>query len=395
VSNWKWTRDAAWTILVGLAAALFSLWLYHRGGGVILEQGPYYGSDIFRVRENLVHPDSPDKSYFRLSVHPLYGYVCVLAQALRKVFALGDYAAFAVLAFIQGGMLAALLFVSARAWGATSRLALGIVAFMCSTAGFVFWSSVTETHVWGGISILLFILMASWVPRRPLKHLGWQALAFVASCSMLITNGMLWGLSQVPFFARTRAEAWAVLRQPRTYAQGVLQAAIGVGLLALLYKGQSLFLPGVGKFLAYKAELQYVTKSGEYLFNGFNVVALFAPPLSYGFSWAVAANMLFGVAGVAAVALIVPRLRFACAFLAFALVFHSFFVRYQGFLFAPEYTAVACLVSGMALGRLLRERAPAVLLVAALLVAAVNVPGFITAAEDARAGRGSPRMGVQ
>jgi hypothetical protein len=253
VSNWKWTRDAAWTILVGLAAALFSLWLYHRGGGVILEQGPYYGSDIFRVRENLVHPDSPDKSYFRLSVHPLYGYVCVLAQALRKVFALGDYAAFAVLAFIQGGMLAALLFVSARAWGATSRLALGIVAFMCSTAGFVFWSSVTETHVWGGISILLFILMASWV----------------------------------------------------------------------------------------------------------------------------------------------PRLRFACAFLAFALVFHSFFVRYQGFLFAPEYTAVACLVSGMALGRLLRERAPAVLLVAALLVAAVNVPGFITAAEDARAGRGSPRMGVQ
>lgn len=385
-------REAGTGSAVAAAVGIFSFWLYLHGGGLAAEQGPsFYGADIFRVRENLLHPLSQAYNYSNLTMHPLFGLICVATQMVHKITGFSEYQIYALMAVLQGALSGLLLYACGRLWGASTALALAIVAFYCSTAGFVYWSSITETHVWAGMSLLIVVAIARWNWKQPEQQAFFGVISFTVSFSIVVSNVMVWLFSRLPLDRASPREVVRALFQQSTVLRIATEMLAGLGMILLGYTVTRSFLPGghVGTPLAFGQEAQFVRPTFVLPFNGFNAMGLIAPRLDYTTSGAVFVNAAFGLMACATVFLVPPRLRFLPAFLAFALLFHSLFARFQGFLFSGIYTAAASLVLGLALSSLLGRRATIALFALSVPLAFVNVTGFFDAVARQAAGQGS------
>lgn len=391
ISKTEFFREAGLGSAIAAAVGLFSVWLYLQGGSLVVEQGPFFGSDSLRVRENLLHPLSQIYNYSNLTMHPLFGLVCVAAQIVHKLTGFSEYQVYALIAFVQGALSGLLLYLCARLWGASTALAIAIVAFYCSTAGFIYWSSVSETHIWGGLSLLLLIAMARWDSKKPEQQIFWGGLSFMVSFSILVTNGMAWLFSRLPLDRASLKETVRALFQPATILRIATELLAGLGLILLVFTVTRGLLHGghVGAPLAFGQEVQFVKPTFQFPLNGFNAIGFVGPRLDYALSAAVFANAIFGLVACATFFLVPPRLRFVPLFLVFVLIFHSNFVRYQSFLFSGAYSAIAALVLGLALGGWLKRGAAIALFLLSIPLAVVNVAGFIDAITLQSSGHGS------
>ena len=384
-------REACIGLVVFAAIGLFSFWLYVRGGAFVVEQGPFYGSDVVRVRENLLHPLSQLYNYSNLTMHPLFGLICIAAQLVHKLTGFSEYQIYGLTAFLQGALSGLLLYVCGRLWGASTALALAMVAFYCSTATFIYWSGTLETHIWAGLSLLIVVAMARWNPKQPEQQMFLGGLSFMVSFSILVTNGMAWLLSRLPLDRASPREAIRAIFQQSTILRVATELLAGLGLILLGFTVTRSFLHDgrVGAPLAFSQEAQFVKSTFEFPLNGFNAIGLLGPRLDYAMSGAVFANAIFGLAACATFFLVPPRLRFVPAFLAFVLILHSMFARYQGFLFSGAYAAIAVLVLGLALRAWLKRGAAIALFLISVPLAFVNVAGFFDAVTLQSSGHGS------
>ncbi len=384
-------REAAIGTALAAAVGLFSLWLYLNGGGYVAEQGPsFHGSDILRVRENLLNPKSEIFTYQNLSTHPLFGLICIVAQFVQKMTGLTAFQIYALLAFLQGALHGLLLYICSRLWGASLVLALAIVAFYCSTAGFIYWTSITETHIWAGLSLLILIAMARWDPQQPEQKTSWGAVSFAVSFSIVVTNGMAWLISRLQLDRPSPREALRILFQQSTILRLATELLAGLGLILLAYAVTRSLLPGrVGPPLAFGHNVEFVRATLALPFNGFNAIGLLGPKLDFSTSGVTFANAAFGILACGSFFLVPPRLRFVPAFLLFALVFHSIFARFEGFLFSGVYTAAATLVFGFALSAWFKRGAAIALFALSVPLAIVNVKGFFHDVTLQAAGQGS------
>ncbi len=244
-----------------------------------------------------------------------------------------------------------------------------------------------ETHIWAGVSLLIVTAITRWDSKQPEQQTFLGALSFMVSFSILVTNGMAWLFSRLPLDRGSPREAIRAFFQQSTVLRLATELLAGLGLILLGFTVTRGFLHG-GTPLAFGQEAQFVKATFAFPLNGFNAIGLLGPRLDYGLSGAIFANIAFGLAACGTFFLVPPRLRFVPVFLVFVLIFHSIFVRYQGFLFAGGYTALATRVLGLALGRVKRWAA-IVLFAVSIPLAAVNLSGFFDAATLQSTGRGS------
>lgn len=233
--------DFALMALLGMLAALMSLYLGAQLENVVRREfmNFWFGADSPRIFENLTDRSS---NHYRTSVHPLFS-LLVATPTLVLVKVLGISALQAVLGLyaVAAALAAGLLYIAVRLFTPALDAAVYSMLFLASAA-FMFWFSVPESFAWGGVSVLLAIVVAIGIPYG-----RWPAAVVIASAlsmSMTVTNWMA-GL----------IAAW--VSQP--WRRAVSLSIYAFALVAVLTPVQDLIFPSAGKFLNVREERHYVT----------------------------------------------------------------------------------------------------------------------------------------
>lgn len=368
----SFATDLLLTTLAAAALSLFALWLFEAGDGAIPRRNVYFNSDTDRVVANLIDRNS---NYVRLNVHPLFGLVCIVFQ---KIFgATADLRLeFAIWSAFQGALLGACIYLTCRFWGGSRSTALAATLLAGASAAFVFWSPMPETHLLGGISVLMIAML--WRLRLAVVELGMirSAIMFTIGASMIVTNVVAWLLTQIRF-ERLYLRQWRPFLSenladiPRVFAYGLA----GLGLLTIAATAQDFILrnESVPPLLRLWHETKYVSLSRGSWLDLANVLAL----VHGDKAWFSIANLAMLVAVCWAGARNGPKLLFLALWPMFGMLLHSIYDRAHAFLFSPNYLPAGIVVVGLASGRQWPRAGPMLLAVVAVVVAAINIDGYL------------------
>ena len=195
----------------------------------------WFEGDLRRVYSNMVDRQS---DHYRSKVHPLFSIVAyVMTWVPRRLLSIDPVLSVRIvgtaMAFIWGALLFALLQAIARsAWVALLLTLVGALS-----ASFVFWATVPETYVFGSVSVLLAMLVAT----RPRENSVTAAIA--ATLAFTITNVMA-GL------------ATAIAALP--WRRALQAAANALCIVVLLWGVQKYIIPSTQFFIGDKEEKDYM-----------------------------------------------------------------------------------------------------------------------------------------
>lgn len=144
----------------------------------------WFDADIFRVLK--VETDALHKAHHRNNVHPFFSLVTFpIVSVLTDVIGLHVNTAIRVAHSAWAALLASTMFIIVLREVRNQALALGITCLGCSSASFIFWTTVPESFVLGALSISLVMLVHN--ANKPKSFQGWVVTNLI-SFSITITN---------------------------------------------------------------------------------------------------------------------------------------------------------------------------------------------------------------
>jgi hypothetical protein len=339
-------------------------------GGHIPAQNTMYDADTGRVLGNLT---GASDSYYRLKVHPWYGWICIVfQQVLTNLFGLPASLAVPLLSVAIAAAGAGLLYAVLRRVDIAPFAAACHALLYCSSASFVYWSTLPETHMAGGVTTLIAVLLMT--GSRPRSFL-----ALAASFSMVVTNAAVWALEKVDFAALQRgwrtfiranlAQAWRLVR-PTLW---------GIGVVFAVWAPQWLFLhKRLGIPFNFLEEREFVAVGARTWDQSLNIFGLLPPG-----SVASVVIALAAIGVLVAALRILPRTKwFLALFPLFGLVLHTVYGSESAFLFSPNYLPLFVVVLALVMKKALPDWTPAAVLSVAALLLAFNLGAWNASLEQ-------------
>jgi len=361
--------DVVLFALVIVAAVSIGWIVASAASGSIPEQNALFDADTGRVLGNLT---GDADNYYRLKVHPWQGWICVFYQfVVARLLGLAPETGVPALSVAMAASGAGLLYVALRRLAIRPWSAASFALLFCSTAGFVFWSAVPESHVAGGVSTLVALLLMTGAEPRSRRAAFWRpVLALAAGFSMVITNAMVWVLRQITF-EPLKAGAHAFFAANLERARSLWpQAAWSVALVFAVWAPQWLFLrKRIGIPFNFLEERHYVgfgSQSWNWSLHVFGVV----PPGTVA-SVVLAIACLVGL--IAALRLLKPKLWFIPLFPLFGVALHAVYGSDSAFLFSPNYLPLTVVSFALVAEKALAKWSPAAVLPLAALLLLFNL----------------------
>src|SRR5690606_26251712 len=223
-----------------VAGSTLSLIILSRLQGLHLEKqlDLWFEADVFRVFENLT---SRFSDHYRTAVHPLSS--LILSTPAIAMIKLGfSPSRIAHLATAAGaGLLSASMFILLYRLHGVALSAAVFTALFLSSAGFLFFSGIVELYTWGGLSIVVALLLSTTTgPLQPLSLVAAGAI----SLSITVTNWMA-GI------------AGSLVREK--WPRALLYSALALAAVATLSAVQTVIYPTAGRFLSIREEQTYTT----------------------------------------------------------------------------------------------------------------------------------------
>jgi hypothetical protein len=187
------------TVVAGLAFAIAYYLSTHTSPTVFTRYDVWYGSDIPRVVANMTDVTS---DHFRTKVHPIFSFLILpLTKIVSALPGVNLQGAVPVTVALAAALSVALVYGVVRRLSGQILPALLAAAFMCSSAGFIFWAGIPETYIFGsaGIAAVLFVTLT--LPARTGMHVGLQVVAL----AFTTTNWMVALLASYARFPLLRA----------------------------------------------------------------------------------------------------------------------------------------------------------------------------------------------
>lgn len=363
----------AFVVSVACAIGWFAASAAH---GQIPAQNALYDADTGRVLGNLT---GASENYYRFKVHPWHGWICIFYQQILARL-LPEEIAVPLIGVMIAAAGAGLLYAALRRFDIGPWTATSYVLLYCSTACFVFWATLPETHMAGGMSTLVaLLLMTGTKPRR--------ITALAASFSMVVTNAMLWALEKVDFAALSHGWRRFVVENAAR-AQALVRPGLwGLALVFAVWAPQWLFLrKRIGIPLNFLEERHFVEAGAKVLYQPLHVFGLLAPGTAAS---VVAALAAIGV--VVAALWRLPRTQwYIPLFPLFGLVLHTVYASESAFLFSPNYMPLFVVALALVGRKALPGWSVAIVLALAGLLLAINL-GAWTATIDHLAASGQMR----
>jgi hypothetical protein len=359
------TLDVVLCTLVVVAACAIGWFAASAAGGLVPAQNAMFDADTGRVLGNLT---GASENYYRLKVHPWQGWVCaVYQQILARLFVTAVAVPLLNVTIAASG--AGLLYAVLRRLDIGPWTAASHALLFCSTAAFVFWSTLPETHMVGGVSPLIAVLLLSGGGERR------SIIAMAVSFSMVVTNAMVWVLQKIDFEAlRLGWKRFAHVNLGR--ARRLMRPAVcSFGLVFVVWAPQWLFLHkrlGIPfNFLEERHFVEVGAKSWNLSLHVFGVL----PPGSPA-----ALVAAFACLGVLVAALrVLPRTQwFIPLFPLFGVVLHAIYGSESAFLFAPNYLPLFMVALALVMKAALPKWSGAVVLPVAALLLVLNVNAWNT-----------------
>lgn len=358
--------DIALFAVVVLAAAVAGCMVASAASGMIPAQNALFGADTGRVLGDLT---GQADNYYRFKVHPWHGWICVFYQlGFARLFGLPAETGVPALCVLIASTCAGLLYVVMRRLEVGSWASASFALLFSATAGFVFWSTLPETHMAGGLSTLVAVLLLTAKPRTARGRFWQSALALAAGFSMVVTNAMVWALRQVEFdVPGLRAFFGAnVAKFSGLWRQGFA----GIALVFLVWAPQWLFLQKrLGIPFNFLEERHYVEVGSGSFGWSLHVLGILPPGSTVG--------LILSFAGVgvliAALRVLKPRLWFIPLFALFGVAFHMIYASDSAFLFAPNYLPLFIVSCALVAKEALPRWFPAAVLPVAALLFVFNL----------------------
>lgn len=186
----RYRLDVVILVGLGLGMGVFVYLLEQQLNPVIYDEitaDAWFDSDIFRVFDNLTDRNS---DHYRTNVHPLFSLVAYPpVQVIR--LAMGGDGVTAVRIFVaaMAGLWMALLYLLLRLVTGRGLDALLFSLVGGTSAAAFFWLTVPETYVFSSITLIVALLFAALMERKPLGE-GTAAVTSAITLSMLLTNWM-------------------------------------------------------------------------------------------------------------------------------------------------------------------------------------------------------------
>jgi hypothetical protein len=363
---------ACFATVIGCAALI--VWLVALPMlGHIPEQNALYSADTGRVYAYL---DGKTEGYFRMKVHPLYGWLCIFYQyVVMRQWNIPDWIAIPALSGIIAVACAGLLYVAMRRLGVAALTAVSFTLLFCASATFVFWSTLPETHMLAGATVVAAVLVMT-APGRSGGNDVKSVIALVIGFSTVVTDGMIWVLRQIDFTPIWRGGWGEFFRLNRSRLREVIgAAALGVGLTYLLWLPEwPLLHKRVGIPFNFLEERNFVELEPANSMLSIQIFGLTPPHI--GLDWLV--PVLCIVVTAASLLVLRPRLWFIPLFALFGLCLHSVYSGDSAFLFSPDYMPMFILTLALVAKERLPRWLPVIVLPLALLLLTVNLEQWNT-----------------
>lgn len=334
--------------------------------GHVPDQNAFYSADTGRVYAYL---SGKTDGYFRMKVHPLYGWLCIFYQAIVvKAFHIPASIAIPVLSSAISVTTCCLLYAVMRRLAVTPVLAASFVLLFCSSATYVFWSTLPETHMLAGASVLLAVLIMT----SPNGQSLWKSAAALAiGFSIVVTDGMIWVLRQIEFGPVQRGDWREFLRANLAKIRPLLRtAALGVGIVYVLWSPEWPILgKRVGLPFNFLEERHFVEVGASNSALTIHIFGLTPPGIA--FDWLV--PLLCVGAMVAALRVLSPRLWFIPLFALFGVALHTVYSGDCAFLFSPDYMPMVIVALALIAKERLPKWTPGVVVVVAALLLTLNL----------------------
>jgi hypothetical protein len=336
----------------------------------------FYQADTDRVIGNLT---GTSENYYRFKVHPLYGWVCIVAQyGLTGAGHMSRAVMVLLTTSVAAIATAALLYAVLRRFESSPLKAFGFTALYISTGASVAWCSVPEIHLFGAASVLLTILIVRPGTEASPSRFR-RALGFVTSFSMVVTNAMLWVLEQIDFDVLRAGDLRAfLLRHWVLIRQRLPVLGIGLVLLFALWALQWPFLhKRLGIPFNFLEEHNYIRVAAASPFWTLNTLG-YAFPGALGSMIGVVATALTA----ATLAVLPRRLWFIPLFALFGVALHAVYGSDSAFLFSPNYAPASVAALALAADRVIPRWGWLAAIAAAAALATFNLHSLSQAFHD-------------
>jgi hypothetical protein len=255
---------------------------------------------------------------------------------------------------------AALLYALLRQLAVRPGMATCFTMFFCSTGPFVYWSEIPETHMAGGLSLLLGCILLTRPGRTSSLVTARSVLAFVIALSMVVTNVSAWFLARIDFDTPKGGGLRQFVGNLRDRVKPVVvEMILGLSLACVLYGVQRLLL---NDSVGFQFDLARERYHAGWSWVG-PILALKAFSFVGVSGWALLLDILGVAAAISAFFLIPSKFWLFPSFVVFGWLFHSFYDSSEAFLFSPNYTPF--LVTTLAL---MAQRIPPRIVLPAVLV---------------------------
>jgi hypothetical protein len=361
---------ACFTTVIGCAAVI--AWMAVLPViGHIPDQNAFYSADTGRVYAYL---SGNTEGYYRMKVHPLYGWLCIFYQfVVVRTLHIPDWIAIPLLSGTIAVGCAGLLYGLMRRFGVVPLTAASFVLLFCSSATFVFWSTLPETHMLAGATVVLAALVMT---APGLSRIGvWRSgIALTIGFSTVVTDGMIWVLRQIDYAPIRRGAFGEFLRLNFAKVTPLVRPAVlGVGLTYLLWLPEWPILgKRVGIPFNFIEERNFVEIGSTNSLQSIQIFGLTPPQIPL--DWVV--PVLCAAATIAALWILRPRLWFVPLFALFGLCLHIVYSGDCAFLFSPDYMPMFILTLALVAKERLPNWIPVVIIPAALLLVTVNLTAW-------------------
>lgn len=198
-------------ILLLLALGSLMAWLgSHQINLVIIEdkaKDVWFGADIARVFH---HMATRPAAHNRLNVHPLFSLVTYPFVYFFVVLRFPKLEAVRAFTAVTAGLWVGLLYVTLRLLGCRRLDAALLSVLALTSAGFIFWTTVPESYLFGSFTMLGALCFVAWTQYQQ-RSQWWYVVVSAATLTITTTNWMAGIFMAFVSFAWQKA-AWITAR---------------------------------------------------------------------------------------------------------------------------------------------------------------------------------------
>ena len=238
-------------LLLALLLGAIGAWVSFSASGRLMALATEYGSNVWfdadslRVLQNMTDRRS---DHYRSRVHPLFSVITWPSNVVvRKLVGVTAEMAVRIQLAAMAALLPMLVFTALRLSGTGHADAALLSGLTIASASFLCFSGTPETHLFGGVSVALALIMAAIAERHRMPS-WWHVAAGAISMSITVTNWLLgWLMGWLQLGLRH-----GVLANLRAFAMVTVLWALGTGTLY-----------NMTFFLRWRAEMAYTSTGGE------------------------------------------------------------------------------------------------------------------------------------